>query len=118
MTPGYIAGVFNLIPSLAILSALAGIYGLYLLYLGLPVMKKPDPARVGTYFIVSLVLAIVASIILQVIVRQVVSPPVYPQAQFSKNATNAEVEAAKLMETSGNILKGLNEKLQEASKQK
>ena len=35
-TPGWLAGVFNIIPLLGILGIIAGLYGIYLLYLGLP----------------------------------------------------------------------------------
>ena len=38
-TAGWLAGVFGLIPALAILGLL-GLYSLYLLYLGLPILMK------------------------------------------------------------------------------
>ena len=46
-------------PSLALIGALAGLYGLYLLYVGMPIMKKtPEDKHVG-YFVVSLLVTIV-----------------------------------------------------------
>jgi hypothetical protein len=47
-TPAWVAGVFSVIPSLAWIGALAGLYGIYLLYLGLPVlMKSPKEKAIG-----------------------------------------------------------------------
>jgi hypothetical protein len=62
-TPGWLAGIFLLIPFLGIFSALAGIYGLYLLYLGLPkLMKVPDEKAI-IYTVIVVVIAIVLFII-------------------------------------------------------
>jgi hypothetical protein len=47
MTPAWVAGVFSLIPHLAILILLGWLYGLYLLWLGVPaLMKAPDEKSV------------------------------------------------------------------------
>ncbi len=70
-TPALVAGVFMIIPSLGIIATLAGLYGLYLLYVGLkPMMKTPDD-KITTYFIVSLLVMIVASIIIGVILSAI-----------------------------------------------
>lgn len=46
-TPGWLAGVFSLIPSLSFLGIL-GLYAFYLLYLGLPrLMRTPEDKAVG-----------------------------------------------------------------------
>jgi Yip1 domain len=49
MTPGWLAGIFNIIPFVGWVVALIGsIYGIYLLYLGLsPLMKNPQDKSVG-----------------------------------------------------------------------
>lgn len=48
MTPGWIAGVLGIIPSLGILASLAAIYGIYLFYKGAsPVMKVPGGRTAG-----------------------------------------------------------------------
>jgi hypothetical protein len=57
-TPAYLAGIFNIIPALAILG-IVGLYGLYLMYLGLPKMMKTPADKTAIYLIV-----IVATIIL------------------------------------------------------
>ncbi len=63
-TPGWVAGIFQIIPSLGILALLGALYGIYLLYLGLPTLMKcpKDKAPVYTAAIVGcwVVLAIVS----------------------------------------------------------
>lgn len=57
-TAAYLAGIFQIIPALAILGIL-GLYSLYLLYLGLPrLMKAPEDKAMG-YTVVTVVVAIV-----------------------------------------------------------
>lgn len=62
-TAGWVAGVFQIIPSLGLIGLIglvAAIYGIYLLYLALPVMMKvPEDKAVG-YIVVIIVVAIVA----------------------------------------------------------
>jgi hypothetical protein len=58
-TPGWVAGVLNVMPLLGILGIIAAFYGLYLLYLGLPVlMRCPQDKSIG-YTIVTVICAIV-----------------------------------------------------------
>jgi hypothetical protein len=66
-TAGWVAGVFQVIPMLGILALLGGLYGCYLLYLGLPrVMKAPADKAPG-YAIVTIIVAIVVSIVIGVV---------------------------------------------------
>ncbi len=66
-TPGWVAGVLNIIPMLGILGIIAAFYGLYLLYLGLPVlMRCPQEKSIG-YTIVTVVCAIVMWIVIGVL---------------------------------------------------
>lgn len=59
MTPGWVAGILGIIPSLAVLGIIASLYGLYLFYLGArPVMKVPE-AKAGGYTAVTVLCAIV-----------------------------------------------------------
>lgn len=63
-TAGWVAGVLQIIPALGIVTLLAGLYGCYLLYLGLPrVMKAPADKATG-YAVVTILVAIVASIVI------------------------------------------------------
>jgi hypothetical protein len=69
-TAAWVASIIGIVPGLGLLSALAGlIYGLYLLYLGLPfTMKCPAEKSLG-YTVVTVLVAIVVSIVLGLIVR-------------------------------------------------
>jgi hypothetical protein len=70
-TPGWLAGVLNIIPMLGILGIIAALYGIYLLYLGLPrLMKNPEEKSIG-YTAVVVICAIVVSIVLAAIVGTV-----------------------------------------------
>jgi hypothetical protein len=57
-TPGWLAGVFSLIPSLAFLQ-IFGLYGVYLLYLGLPVLMKVPQEKAWAYAGVIIVVAMI-----------------------------------------------------------
>ena len=66
-TPMFVAGVFYILPALSWIASLAGIYGLYLLYIGLqPMMKAPNDKQTS-YFVVSLIVTILVSFILSAI---------------------------------------------------
>jgi hypothetical protein len=61
-TAAWVAGIFNLLPGLGLLTLL-GLYSLYLLYLGLPrLMKAPEDKALG-YTAVTIVLAVILFII-------------------------------------------------------
>lgn len=63
-TAGWVAGVLLVVPALGMVTLLAGLYGCYLLYLGLPrVMKAPADKAPG-YAIVTIIVAIVVSLII------------------------------------------------------
>jgi Yip1-like protein/zinc ribbon protein len=66
-TPGWVAGIFNLIPVLGVLGIIGALYGLYLLYLGLPVlMRCPADKSVG-YTVVSIICAVVTWVVIAVL---------------------------------------------------
>jgi hypothetical protein len=70
-TAAWVAGIFNIIPSLSILGIL-GLYSIYLFYLGIPVMKKtPEDKRV-TYMVVSAVVIVVVGLVVNMIVTRIV----------------------------------------------
>jgi hypothetical protein len=63
-TAGWVAAVLNIVPMLWFLAAVGALYGLYLLYLGLPVlMRCPEEKAVG-YTVVTVVCAIVTWIVI------------------------------------------------------
>lgn len=67
-TATFVAGVFNLLPSLAIIGVLAGFYSIYLLYLGLPVLMGCPQDKAGPYTAVIVVACIVVGIVVGAIV--------------------------------------------------
>ena len=70
-TPSWLAGVFLLIPGLRLLTIL-GLYGLYLLWLGLPsLMKSPEDKAIGytaAVVICAIILALVIGAVLGVFI--------------------------------------------------
>jgi len=70
-TPAWVAGIFHIIPSLAIIGGLAGIYGLVLMYMGLQKIKDVPPDKMAVYFIVIIVVAIVVYIVTGLIVSKI-----------------------------------------------
>ncbi|PIP05450.1 MAG: YIP1 family protein [Syntrophobacterales bacterium CG_4_8_14_3_um_filter_49_14] len=73
-TPGWIVGIFAIIPALSILGIL-GLYGLYLLYLGLPaLMKSPQEKSLG-YTVVVVIAAIIIFIVISFVSHAFISYP-------------------------------------------
>ncbi len=73
-TPGWLAGIFTIIPALSILGIL-GVYGLYLLYLGLPaLMKSPQEKSLG-YTITVIIAAILISLVIGIASRAFIPYP-------------------------------------------
>ena len=69
-TPSWLAGVFLLIPGLRFLTIL-GLYGLYLLWLGLPPVMKTPADKSLVYTIVIVVCAIVVAILIGAIITAI-----------------------------------------------
>ncbi|MET0636446.1 MAG: Yip1 family protein [Chitinophagaceae bacterium] len=73
-TPAWLGGLLSIFPPLALIGALAGIYALYLLYVGLPKLKKtPADKQVG-YFVVSLIVMIVVNFLIFYLVERLLGP--------------------------------------------
>ena len=70
-TPAWVAGIFHIIPSLAIIAGLAGIYGLILMYMGLQKIKNVPQDKMVGYFVVIIVISIVVYIVTGLIVREI-----------------------------------------------
>lgn len=67
-TASWIAGIFNLIPMLGLLTVIGGIYSLVLLFLGLPILMKVPEDKKVVYFIVVLIAGIVLGMVMAAIV--------------------------------------------------
>jgi hypothetical protein len=71
MTPIWIAGILNIFPSIGWLAGLLGLYGLFLMYLGLaPLMKTPEDKKVG-YLVVSIIILIVVYFVIAAILTAI-----------------------------------------------
>jgi hypothetical protein len=71
MTPAWIGGILNIIPSIGWLGSLFGLYGLYVLVLGfVPLMKTPEEKKVG-YIIVSIVVIVVVYFVIAAILTAI-----------------------------------------------
>lgn len=71
-TPGWIAGIFNIIPIIGWLATLASLYGLYLMYLGLPHTMKTPPDKVVPYLVAAIVVVVLAYVIIGAILSGIV----------------------------------------------
>lgn len=70
-TPSLVGGILGIFPSVAWLGALLGLYGLYLMYLGLgPIKKTPDDKRV-VYLVISIVCLIAIYFVIGLILASV-----------------------------------------------
>ena len=66
-TPAWIAGLLNIIPMLGVLAIIGALYGMYLLYLGLPTVMKAPPDKAVGYTVVVLVCAIVLQLVVSMV---------------------------------------------------
>jgi hypothetical protein len=71
-TPAWVAGILSLVPALGVLVFVAGLYGLYLMYLGLPQMMKTPQDKVVGYLVVSIIVLIVTYGIISLILTSIV----------------------------------------------
>ena len=67
LTPGLVAGVFSLIPSLGILAFLGSLYGIYILYLGLPILMEVPQEKAVAYTVVTIIAVIVVMVVIAAI---------------------------------------------------
>jgi Yip1 domain len=70
--PGWLVGIFMLIPALGVFSIL-GLYGLYLLYVGLPVLMKSPKEKSTVYTIAVIIAAIFIFVVIGAISRVFIS---------------------------------------------
>ena len=124
-TPAWIAGALQIVPLLGIFAIFGALYGLYLLYLGLPrLMKSPEDKAIG-YTAVVVVCAIVLAVVIGAIGAVLgvgalgvgrfssgVTGSVSPQAsvQFDKDSPLGKLQAL------GNKLDESNKKMEAAQK--
>ena len=71
MTPGWVAAGLGIIPSLSLIAGLIGLYGLYLLYKGANPLLKVPQEKAGVFTAVTVVCAIVLNIITATVIGTV-----------------------------------------------
>jgi hypothetical protein len=89
-TPAWIAGALQILPALGILGLIAAFYGLYLLYLGLPVLMKCPQDKAAGYTAVVVVCAIVMSIVLAGIGSTIVAPAAFGGYNSTSSAPSGD----------------------------
>lgn len=68
MTPMWIAGILMLVPVLGMLAIIAGLYGIYIFYLGVTPLMKTPADKVIPYMVVSAVVILVIQIVIGAVV--------------------------------------------------
>ena len=74
-TPSWVGGIFFIIPAISFLAAIAGIYSLVLMYIGLQKVKDTPPDKIVVYFIVIIVAAIIVFYLLNLLVMKAAFGP-------------------------------------------
>ena len=59
LTPAWLAGVFSIVPILSVIAIAGALYGVYLLYLGLPVLLRCPSKRSPAYTVLVVLFALV-----------------------------------------------------------
>jgi hypothetical protein len=62
-TPAWVAAILTIVPALGFVAALLGLYGLYLMYLGLPVLMRAPADKALGYTVVVVLCAIVLNVV-------------------------------------------------------
>jgi len=75
-TPAWIAGILNVVPSLWIIGVLLGLYSLYLLFVGLPILMRPPAEKTLPYLVVVMIAAIVFPVVLRAVADLALPAPV------------------------------------------
>ena len=73
-TPGWVAGVLRIIPSLGILGLVAMAYGIYVMHLGLQQLMKPAKEKAATYTVVVVLCGVGLMIVLGLVVGAITAP--------------------------------------------
>jgi hypothetical protein len=63
-TPMMLAGVLHILPALSIIILIVALYGLYVMYLGLPILMKNPVEKTVPYMVVLVIATIISAVIL------------------------------------------------------
>ncbi|MGD0474113.1 MAG: Yip1 family protein [Candidatus Velthaea sp.] len=93
-TPGFVAGVLSLFPPLAMLELLAALWGLYLFYVGIPVVMQTTRDKALPYTALSMVCAFVIGFVLSIMIGTVMGVVGFATGGFGHQAVGAVVPGA------------------------
>lgn len=108
-TPAWLAGILAIIPALGVLAIIGALYGLYLLYLGLPRLMKNPPDKSAGYTALVVVCAIVVGFVISLVGGLITAPAMMaahvgtgPAVTFDQGSAGAQLDRfAKKMEEAG-----------------
>ncbi len=72
-TPAFLLAIFDIIPFLGIIAVLGLLYGLYILYLGLPILMSTPKDKVLSYVIVTVVATLIVYFVIRAIIAAIVA---------------------------------------------
>jgi hypothetical protein len=75
-TASWCAGIFAIVPSLSIIGFLLGLYSLYLLYTGLPILMKSPEDKTIPYIVVVTIAVIVIGVVIAAVAGLMIPGPV------------------------------------------
>jgi hypothetical protein len=70
-TPALVSGVFYIIPSLSIIAMLGGIYSLYVLYIGFPVMTGVSEIKKTNFMLITILASIAVYILVAIVLTSI-----------------------------------------------
>ena len=63
-TAAWIAGIFNIMPALAVIGGILRLYSLYLCWVGLPILMKAPPEKATSYVIVVIIVLVIIYVVI------------------------------------------------------
>ncbi|MGD9542457.1 MAG: Yip1 family protein [Methylocystis sp.] len=101
-TASWVAGVFQILPVLGLIALAGAVYSLYLLFVGLPKLMKPETGKATTYTLASIGVAIVAAIVFSFALRGFMPGPDYARhSAASSSSASALQKRAEALEKAG-----------------
>ena len=116
-TPAWLAGVLTIIPALGVLVLLAALYGLYLLYLGLPRLMKNPPDKSAGYTALVVVCAIVVGFMISMVGGVITAPAMMAASHMSGAAVTYDKDSPmRKLDDFGKKMEEAGKRMEEAQK--
>ncbi|MFZ6778545.1 Yip1 family protein [Undibacterium sp. Ji83W] len=116
-TPSWLAGILFLLPSLSILGFIAGAYGIYILYLGLPVLMKAPEEKATAYTAVTIICSIVLMVVFRMVTGAIGGGPMYSIGDMATSRNTVATNGALgELEKMGQKMEEANKKMEAAKK--